>query len=194
MPTWEVNAHEKLLNDVVLAQVYINPYLWVLAVWYCYVKNECALWCGSELLTLINLTWSSSSRTFWTCWSHATFCLLLPLTCPSLPFNSLPVWPVTNGTNPQFITPHSKTTGFRPDHLGHWKLFFFPWIPSDVWPTHGPFSAWGRPCTHHASYPVRVRGHTVQLISYIRATYGQASPPLHTYKYTLSFVLSNNKD
>lgn len=71
-----------------------------------------------------------------------------------------------------------------------------PPAPSEItWNTenslsHGPHwicgpptvdASSGKPCTHHTSYPVRIRGHAVALISYSSAT--EASILTHTHKH-----------
>lgn len=109
----------------------MSPYL--LVVIFSYIKLASVLVYGCELFVLINLTGSSDSpqplKTIkpW---------LLLPQTCPVqhallTPFTVclFVLW---------FLSPHTKTTGCKPNHLGHWKFTF-----SRMWPTHGPCSCPG---------------------------------------------------
>ena len=184
MPTWRetnVNTHQKAL--MVFCR-HMSPYLWVTMVVYWYERITSIHWHGSEPLTLINLTWSSYSTqtldTLEQCHplDAAAPDMPSPL-CPTLPFCCLPVRPMTNGLPFNSFLPLSPSQ--KP--LAAIQI---------TWDTENSLSR-GPPTVtesglgeaiHHRSYPVRVRGHTVELISYISATY-------NTGKHTIQFILSH---
>lgn len=87
---------------------------------------------------------------------------------PTLPLFCLPVCPLTNGPSPQFFLSfqshwlQAKSPGTLKTHP----------LMEPIGPEAHPQSllhALVKPCTHHTSNPLRVRGHSVVLISNISA-------------------------
>lgn len=108
----------------------------------------------------------ATESSHWTHWNLATVWMLLPQTCPLQhalypPSVCLSVqWLMDLAPNSLLPPPKALASGQitwdTENSLSHGPQ-----------PTHSHcFRSWGT-CTHHTSYPARVRGHAVVLISYI---------------------------